>query len=90
MINVAAEVSKLRQERLATNQLAQGLVQISERRQATAASYKAQADLLQASLCRTGPWQLSPLSLSGVNYFFALTTTISPYVLPHQEMLPKW
>jgi outer membrane protein TolC len=52
MVGVATEVAKLRQEseRLATNQLAQGAVQVSERRQATSANYKAQADLLQASL----------------------------------------
>jgi outer membrane protein TolC len=52
LVTVASEVAKLRQEseRLATNQLAQGVVQVSERRQATAANYKAQADLLQASL----------------------------------------
>jgi outer membrane protein TolC len=52
MVNVAREVANLRQEseRLATNQLAQGVVQVSERRQATAASYKAQAELLRASL----------------------------------------
>jgi outer membrane protein TolC len=52
MVNVASEVAKLRQEseRVATNQLAQAVVQVSDRRQATAASYKAQADLLQASL----------------------------------------
>jgi hypothetical protein len=28
-------------------------------------------------------------SLSGVNYFFGLTTTISPAVLPHEKMLPN-
>jgi outer membrane protein TolC len=52
MVDVAREVAKLRQEneRLTTNQLAQGVVQVSERRQASAANYKAQAELLQASL----------------------------------------
>jgi hypothetical protein len=42
----------LRQEgqREAGNQLAQGAVLVSEARQATAATYKAQADYLQASL----------------------------------------
>ena len=52
MVEVANQVVKLRREseRLAENQLAQGLVLVSERRQATAASYKAQADLLQANL----------------------------------------
>jgi outer membrane protein TolC len=43
---------KLRQEseRLAENQLTQGVVLVSERRQATADTYKAQADFLQANL----------------------------------------
>jgi len=52
MVQVAAQVVKLRKEgeRLAQNQLAQGVVLASERRQATAASYQAQADFLQASL----------------------------------------
>jgi len=52
LVNVASQVADLRQEseRLATNQVAQGEVLVSERRQATAARYKAQADLLQASL----------------------------------------
>jgi len=52
LVNVASQVATLRQEseRLATNQAAQGEVLVSERRQATAARYKAQADLLQASL----------------------------------------
>jgi outer membrane protein TolC len=52
LVNVASQVAELRQEseRLATNQLAQGEVLVSERRQASAAVYKAQADLLQASL----------------------------------------
>jgi len=52
LVNVATQVATLRQEseRLATNQAAQGEVLVSERRQATAARYKAQADLLQASL----------------------------------------
>ena len=50
MLQVAGEVVKLRieSERLADNQMAQGVVLISARRQASAASYKAQADLLQA------------------------------------------
>jgi outer membrane protein TolC len=52
MVEVANQVVKLRQEseRLAQNQLTQGVVLVSERRQATAASYKAQADFLQAKL----------------------------------------
>jgi outer membrane protein TolC len=52
MVQVATQVVKLRQEseRLAQNQLAHGAVLVSEHRQATAATYKAQADFLQANL----------------------------------------
>ena len=52
MVQVADEVVKLRQEseRLAKNQFAQGAVLASDRSQATAAAYKAQADWLQANL----------------------------------------
>jgi outer membrane protein TolC len=52
VLQLASEVVKLRSEgeRLAENQLAQGVVLVSTRRQASAASYKAQADLLQAQL----------------------------------------
>jgi outer membrane protein TolC len=52
MLRVATEVVKLREEseRLAENQMAQGIVLVSARRQASAASYKAQADMLQAQL----------------------------------------
>jgi outer membrane protein TolC len=52
MLDVAAEVVKLRTEgeRVVQNQLAQGTVLVSARRQASAASYKAQADLLEAQL----------------------------------------
>ena len=52
LVQVANQVLALRQEgeRLARNQLAEGIVLASERRQATAATYQAQADLLQASL----------------------------------------
>ena len=52
MLQVAGEVVKLRQEgeRLAQNQLIQGVALVSARSQATAASYKAQADLLQSQL----------------------------------------
>ena len=52
MVQVANEVVKLRQEseRLAENQRNQGAILVSDRRQATAASYKAQADFLQAQL----------------------------------------
>jgi outer membrane protein TolC len=52
LVEVAQQVVKVRQEseRLAQNQLAQGAVLVSEHRQATAATYKAQADWLQANL----------------------------------------
>jgi len=52
MVQVANQVVTLRQEseRLAQNQLTQGVVLVSERHQATAETYKAQADYLQASL----------------------------------------
>jgi outer membrane protein TolC len=52
LIDVAQEVVKLRQEseRLARNQNAQGVVMVSDYRQATAATYRAQADFLQANL----------------------------------------
>lgn len=52
MVAVAQQVVSLRQEseRLAQNQLAQGVVLISDRRQATAETYRAQADWLQANL----------------------------------------
>ena len=52
LVQVASQVVILRQEgeRLAGNQLTQGVVLMSDRRQATAATYKAQADYLQASL----------------------------------------
>ena len=52
MVNVAAQVAKLREEseRLANNQQQQGVILISDVRHATAANYKAKADLLQANL----------------------------------------
>ena len=52
LVRVASEVVRLRQEgeRLAQNQLTQGVVLASDRSQATAASYQAQADYLQANL----------------------------------------
>jgi outer membrane protein TolC len=52
LVQVASEVVRLRQEgeRLSQNQLAQGVILASERKQATATSYQAQADFLQASL----------------------------------------
>jgi hypothetical protein len=51
-VQVANQVLKLRQEgeRLDRNQVSQGELLVSYERQASAASYKAQADLLQASL----------------------------------------
>jgi outer membrane protein TolC len=52
LVAVANQVVVLRQEneRLANNQLAQGVVLAAERSHATAATYKAEADLLQANL----------------------------------------
>jgi outer membrane protein TolC len=52
LVQVAKQVVSLRQEgeRVAGNQLTHGVLLVSERRQATAATYKAQADLLQANL----------------------------------------
>jgi outer membrane protein TolC len=52
LVEVANQVVKLRREseRLAQNQLAQGVALVSERRQATASTSKAEADYLQASL----------------------------------------
>jgi outer membrane protein TolC len=51
-VQVANQIVKLRQEseRLARNQVTEGVVLVSNRQQATAANYKAQADYLQASL----------------------------------------
>jgi len=58
LVEVANQVVKLRQEseRLAQNQVTEGVVLVSDRRQATAASYKAQADYLQASLGHLLAW----------------------------------
>lgn len=52
MVNVARQVAELRaeSERLANEQAGQGVVLPSDVRHATAATYKAKADLLQASL----------------------------------------
>jgi outer membrane protein TolC len=52
MVEVAQQLVALRTEgeRLASNQLHQGVVLVSERRKAGAEAYKAQADLLQANL----------------------------------------
>ena len=58
MVSVAAQAAKLREEseRLANNQQQQGLVLISDVRHATAANYKAKADLLQANLTYLLAW----------------------------------
>ena len=58
LVGVAKQVLELRQEseRLAQNQLSQGVVLISDRRQSTAATYKAKADYLQASLSHLLAW----------------------------------
>jgi outer membrane protein len=52
MLQVAAEVVRLRAEgeRVTANQLTEGVVLASARGQASAANYRAQADLLQAQL----------------------------------------
>jgi outer membrane protein TolC len=52
LVEVANQVVTLRREseRLAENQLTQGAVLVSDRRHATAATYKAEADSLQANL----------------------------------------
>jgi outer membrane protein TolC len=52
LVQVSREVLMLRQEgeRVAGNQLKFGVALVSDRQQATAATYKAQADLLQSSL----------------------------------------
>jgi outer membrane protein TolC len=52
MLQVANEVVKLRSEgeRVAENQLTHGVVLVSVRRQASAASYRAHADMMQAQL----------------------------------------
>jgi len=52
MVNVATQVAKLREEseRLATDQATQGVVLVSDVKHASAANYKAKADLLQATL----------------------------------------
>jgi outer membrane protein TolC len=58
LIAVATQVVSLRQEseRLAQNQLTQGIVNVSDRRQASAAAYKSQADLLRANLNYLTAW----------------------------------
>ncbi len=58
LVEVADQVVKLRQEseRLAQNQSNQGVILVSERRQATAARYKADAEFLQASLGHLLAW----------------------------------
>jgi outer membrane protein TolC len=58
MVNVALQVAKLREEseRLARNQQQQGVILVSDVRQASAANYKAKADLLQANLAYLLAW----------------------------------
>jgi outer membrane protein TolC len=58
LVQVADEVVRLRQEgdRLAGNQLTQGVLLVAERRQAAANTYKAEADYLQASLGYVLAW----------------------------------
>ena len=58
MVNVALQVAKLREEseRLAGNQQQHGLILVSDVRQASAANYKAKADLLQANLAYLLAW----------------------------------
>jgi outer membrane protein TolC len=58
MVDVATEAAKLRaeSERLTRSQEQQGIVLISDVRQATTASYKAKADLLQANLAYLLSW----------------------------------
>jgi len=58
LVNVAKQVLELRQEseRLAQNQLSQGVVLASDHRESTAATYKARADYLQASLGHLLAW----------------------------------
>jgi len=58
MVQVATQVVKLRQEseRLAENQLTNSVILVSERRHATAATYKAEAEMLQASLGHLLAW----------------------------------
>jgi outer membrane protein TolC len=52
LVQVASQVVKLRQEgeRLAQNELTQGVTLVSAQKEATAATYQAQADFLEASL----------------------------------------
>lgn len=58
MVTVATQVAKLREEseRLTTEQAAQGIVLISDVKHAAAANYKAEADLLQATLGYVLAW----------------------------------
>jgi outer membrane protein TolC len=52
LVQVASQVVSLRQEseRLAQNELTEGVILVSARKQATAATYQAQADFLEAKL----------------------------------------
>jgi outer membrane protein TolC len=58
MVNVALQAAKLREEseHLANNQQQQGLILISDVRHASAANYRAKADLLQANLAYLLAW----------------------------------
>jgi outer membrane protein TolC len=58
MVAVALQIAKLRgeSERLAGNQQQQGLILVSDVRHASAANYKAKADLLQANLAYRLAW----------------------------------
>ena len=58
IVRVAVQAAKLREEseRLATNQQQEGLILISDVRHATAAHYRAKADLLQANLAYLLAW----------------------------------
>ncbi len=58
LVRVAKQVVALRKknERLARNQVTQGVVLVSESQQATAATYKAEAEFLQASLGYLFAW----------------------------------
>lgn len=58
MVRVAVQAANLREEseRLATNQQQEGLILISDVRHATAAHYRAKADLLQANLAYLLAW----------------------------------
>jgi len=58
MLELAAELVRLRTEgeRIAENQLTQGIALVSARRQASEASYKARAELMQAQFTHLPAW----------------------------------